>query len=144
MKTSALPLLSGVLLMKNQVMKNHAVCFFRKIKPVLSASVSFYAFGVLLFLGSGAKAASLNVGDPAPPFKPGKWIQGDPVTEFSRDKVYLLEFWATSCGPCVELIPHLNGIAKKYKDKGLVVIGQNIWDQDESKLESFIGGIVEQ
>jgi thiol-disulfide isomerase/thioredoxin len=83
-------------------------------------------------------AAPLKVGDLAPRLKPGQWLQGEPVTEFSKDKVYLVEFWATSCSPCVSSIPHLNEIANKYKDKGLVVIGQNVWENDESKLESFL------
>lgn len=41
-------------------------------------------------------------------------LEGQPV---------LLEFWATWCPPCRESIPHLNELYKKYKAKGLVIIG---------------------
>lgn len=84
------------------------------------------------------RAADLNVGNPAPKLQTGKWVQGDPVKEFDRDKIYLVEFWATWCGPCKVSIPHLNELHNKFKDKGLVVIGQNCWERDESLVKPFI------
>jgi thiol-disulfide isomerase/thioredoxin len=83
-------------------------------------------------------AATLAVGDPAPKLEPGKWMQGDLVKEFARGKAYLVEFWATWCGPCRESIPHLNEIHNKFKDKGLVIIGQDCMERDEDKVEPFI------
>jgi thiol-disulfide isomerase/thioredoxin/tetratricopeptide (TPR) repeat protein len=80
----------------------------------------------------------LKAGDPAPPLKNGKWVQGEPVTSFEPGKVYVVEFWATWCGPCVDAIPHLNDLQKKYADKGVVVIGQNVWEEDESLVEPFV------
>jgi hypothetical protein len=38
-----------------------------------------------------ASAASLNVGDPAPKLQTGKFVQGDPITEFSPGKAYIGE-----------------------------------------------------
>lgn len=84
------------------------------------------------------KEVTLKVGDPAPKLQTGKWVQGEPVTAFARDKVYLVEFWATWCGPCRQTIPHLNDLHTKFKDKGLVVIGQNVWERDESQVEPFV------
>ncbi len=80
----------------------------------------------------------LGVGDPAPKLTSGKWIQGEPVAEFAKDKVYLVEFWATWCGSCRTSIPHLNEIANKFKDRGLVVIGQNVWEQNPDKAKPFV------
>lgn len=51
-----------------------------------------------------------------------KWVKGTPVA-FEPDKVYVVEFWATWCGPCKVSIPHLTEIQKQYKDKGVTVIG---------------------
>jgi thiol-disulfide isomerase/thioredoxin len=85
-----------------------------------------------------ARAAALKVGDPAPKLQVGKWIQGEPVTAFSKNNAYIVEFWATWCGPCKESIPHLNEIANKYKSKGLVVIGQSIWEEDDKDVPKFV------
>ncbi|MFO1460886.1 MAG: redoxin family protein [Verrucomicrobiota bacterium] len=82
--------------------------------------------------------ATLGVGDAAPKLQPGKWIQGDPVQAFEPGKAYLVEFWATWCGPCRASIPHLNEIASKFKGQGLVVIGQDVWENDESLVEPFV------
>ena len=83
-------------------------------------------------------AAKLSVGDPAPKLQVGKWVQGEAVSGFEKDKAYIVEFWATWCGPCRTTIPHLNEIHKKFKDKGLVVIGQDVWEQDESEVPKFV------
>lgn len=80
----------------------------------------------------------LGIGDPAPKLKAGKFVQGEAVTEFAKDKAYIVEFWATWCGPCRSSIPHLNEIYTKFKDKGLVVIGQNVWERDESLVKPFV------
>lgn len=85
-----------------------------------------------------SNAATLNIGDPAPKLEVSKWVQGDAVTEFKPGTVYIVEFWATWCGPCRASIPHLNQVYLKFKDKGLVVIGQDVWEKDTTKVEPFL------
>ena len=80
--------------------------------------------------------AALKVGDPAPKLSPGEWVKGEPVKDFEGDKVYMIEFWATWCGPCIAAIPHINEIYRKNKDKGLVVIGQNL-GEDHATVKAF-------
>jgi thiol-disulfide isomerase/thioredoxin len=69
----------------------------------------------------------LNIGDPAPVLQSAKWLKGTPVPKFERGKLYVVEFWATWCGPCKENIPHLTEMAKKYKDR-VSIIGVDIWE----------------
>jgi len=83
-------------------------------------------------------APTLKIGDAAPKLAVSKWAQGEPVNGFESGTTYIVEFWATWCGPCKTSIPHLNEIHNKYKSKGLVVIGQDCSERDESKVGPFI------
>jgi thiol-disulfide isomerase/thioredoxin len=87
---------------------------------------------------SNAAEVTLKVGDPAPKLQQGKYIQGDPVAGFQKGTAYVVEFWATWCGPCRQSIPHLNEKYLSYKNKGLVVIGQDCWENDESLVAPFV------
>ncbi len=40
-----------------------------------------------------------------------------------KGKVVVLDFWATWCGPCLKLMPEIQGLHEKFKDRGAVVIG---------------------
>jgi thiol-disulfide isomerase/thioredoxin len=91
-----------------------------------------------LVLSASGAAPTLKVGDPAPKLQTGKWIQGEPINEFAAGKAYIVEFWATWCGPCRTSIPHLNEIATKFESKGLIVLGQNVWENDESAVAPFV------
>lgn len=85
-------------------------------------------------------AGKLGIGDTAPPLKVTKWVQGDEVKGFDKDKVYVVEFWATWCGPCIRAMPHLNELHDEYKGKGLVVIGLTSKDPNNSQkaVEEFV------
>jgi len=68
-----------------------------------------------------------------------KFVKGGPLDVsalINKGNVVLLEFWATWCPPCRTSIPHLTEIARKYKDKGLTVIG--ITNEDEQKTKAFV------
>ena len=83
-------------------------------------------------------AVTLNIGDPAPPLGSGRWLKGEPVVSFEPGKVYVVEFWATWCGPCIAAIPKITELQQKYADQGVIVIGQNVAEQDASRVEPFL------
>ncbi len=82
-----------------------------------------FIFIFFLFFSSPIFAnTSLDLGQPAPQLKVEKWLKGTPIEKFEPGRIYIVEFWATWCTPCVMNIPHLNEIAKKY-GKDITVIG---------------------
>jgi thiol-disulfide isomerase/thioredoxin len=78
---------------------------------------------------------ALKVGDKAPPLTPYKWVKGTPVTEFKKGQVYVVEFGATWCVPCVAAIPHLTALGKKYGDK-INVIGLFVMELNKEPKET--------
>ena len=82
--------------------------------------------------------AKLKIGDAAPALKVGEWVQGQPVESFAKGTVYVVEFWATWCGPCRQTIPHLDELHEELKDKGIVFIGQDCWERDVAKVKPFV------
>lgn len=70
-----------------------------------------------------AEMTFLTIGDKAPEFEISHWVKGKPVDSFEDGKVYVMEFWATWCGPCIASMPHLAEMQKKYKDYDVTIIG---------------------
>lgn len=66
------------------------------------------------------------VGKTVPSFSM-KSFDGKTITNVTlKGKPYILDFWATWCGPCKAASPAMQAIHAKYASKGLVVIGANM------------------
>lgn len=76
--------------------------------------------------------STLQVGDKAPPLSIAEWVKGEPITGFEKGKVYIVEFWATWCDPCIKGMPHLSELQRQYKSKGVTVIGVTAKDPNNS------------
>lgn len=83
-----------------------------------------------------AEPKPLLVGDRAPELHVEKWVKGDPITGFEKGNVYVVETWATWCGPCKVSIPHLTELQKKHPD--VKIIGVSMWESDFSRVEPFV------
>jgi len=90
-----------------------------------------------LSFGQGSQPNALAVGDAAPSMMVSKWVKGTPVKDFEKGKLYVVEFWATWCGPCKVSIPHLTELAKKFKDK-VDFVGVSVWETKQTDVEPFV------
>ena len=77
-----------------------------------------------------------QVGDPAAPLSVKAWIRGQPVQIKPGTNIYVVEFWAALSSASKDSIPKLNELQKKFKDKGVVVLG--IGDDPVDKLRQFV------
>lgn len=82
------------------------------------------------------KAQDLNVGDKAPALTVSKFVKGEPVEKFEPGKTYVVEFWATWCGPCRQTIPHLTELQKKHED--VTFIGVDVYEPDTEDVAPFV------
>ncbi|NLJ01558.1 MAG: TlpA family protein disulfide reductase, partial [Bacteroidales bacterium] len=45
-----------------------------------------------------------------------------PLLEKDNDTLYVVNFWATWCAPCIKEIPYFEQLSEKYRDKKLKVL----------------------
>ncbi len=83
----------------------------------------------------GGSNVTLAKGTAAPALSVASWIGGDPVSKFEPGKVYVVEFWATWCGPCVSNMPHLATLQSKYQDEVRFI---GVTDEDNETVQGFL------
>ena len=70
----------------------------------------------------------------APALNDVEWIEGSAIS-LEEDRVYVVEMWATWCGPCIEQMPHLNALQKEYGERLTVVA---ISDESTPVVKRFL------
>jgi thiol-disulfide isomerase/thioredoxin len=90
---------------------------------------------------SGDDSDLLTIGSLAPDLDIEHWVQdGDGkfshVTKFEKGQVYVVEFWATWCQPCISSMPHISELQQDYADKDVQII--SISDEDLETVEKFL------
>lgn len=87
---------------------------------------------------TGARAEAKTVGKPFPAMTLPKLNgKGSMKTTANKGKVVIYDFWASWCEPCKVELPALNELQKKYKSKGLVVVGVNM-DEKTEDAKAFL------
>jgi thiol-disulfide isomerase/thioredoxin len=105
------------------------------LRPFLIACFLFTTLASTL-LAADAKPKELLVGDAAPPLAVKEFVKGEPVKEIVKGKIYVIEFWATWCGPCIKAIPHVSSLQAKHKE--VVFIGVDVLESADDEVRAFV------
>ena len=112
-----------------------------------------YLFGFLALILFGcapqmdsamSKLASLPDLGPAPELTNATWLNVDAPLRLAnlRGKVVIVEMWTFGCINCQHVMPSLKEWHSKYKDAGLVIIGNHFpefsYEQDLENLKTAI------
>ncbi len=97
------------------------------------ATASALALWVPTVCMAGDDYDTLTIGDKAPTTEISHWLKGNPVAEFEDGNVYVMEFWATWCGPCKASIPHISELQEQYADYDVTFIGVS-----DEKLQTVV------
>ncbi|WP_250433935.1 TlpA disulfide reductase family protein [Hanstruepera flava] len=68
------------------------------------------------------------------------YVDIEPYLNIKDDNVYVVNFWATWCAPCVKELPFFEQLGKNFKDNNVkvVLISLDFPNHYESKLIPFI------
>lgn len=113
-----------------------------KLRPLIAATLV-----LALSVSASAESEVLTIGSTAPPLDVDHWFalgeaaEGEdpkppaPITAFESGQVYVVEFWATWCGPCIGAIPHVRALQEQYRDRGVTVV--SVSDEPLDTVEPF-------
>ena len=64
----------------------------------------------------------------------------EPLLNVKDDKVHVVNFWATWCGPCIKELPHFEKLGESYADKGveMLLVSLDFPNKYETKLRPFL------
>lgn len=64
----------------------------------------------------------------------------EPLLNINDDKIYVVNFWATWCAPCVKELPYFEALNQEYKSKNVevILVSLDFPKQYETKLMPFV------
>jgi thiol-disulfide isomerase/thioredoxin len=90
--------------------------------------------------------ALVKAGDAAPAFGVERFVKGEAIGTLEKGTVYVVEFWSTFCGPCVETVPELSRLQAQYRDQKVVIVGVDVWEDGKmdggtlKRVEAYVAG----
>jgi peroxiredoxin len=69
-----------------------------------------------------------------------KTLAGETINLRSLEgqKVVVVNFWATWCGPCRHEIPDFNNVYSRYRDRGVEMLGISVDQSPETEVPPFL------
>ena len=92
--------------------------------------------GLLVGLaGAPSARAAIKVGDKFPTLTDYQLEGALPAD--AADKVVLVDFWASWCGPCALSFPVMDELQKKYGPRGFIIIAVSV-NEKKSDMDEFL------
>jgi cytochrome c biogenesis protein CcmG/thiol:disulfide interchange protein DsbE len=91
--------------------------------------------GLVSTPGLRADDPALKVGESFPDLG-GFQLEGKLPAEL-KDKVLLVDFWASWCEPCRQSFPVMDDLLTKYGPRGLVIVAVSV-DEKDSDMQKFL------
>jgi thiol-disulfide isomerase/thioredoxin len=91
------------------------------------------------FINIYAQNGPIKIGQKAPSFKlkilnKDRFIKLDSISE---NRIVVIEFWATWCGPCIQAFPHIDSLKQKFSNAGVDFLSIT-YETNENKLNKFL------
>ena len=81
--------------------------------------------------GSSSGADSPLVGQPAPALELELLDGAKYKLADHKGKIVVMDFWATWCGPCLQSMPLVDGVAREFADRGVELVAVNMEESPE-------------
>jgi cytochrome c biogenesis protein CcmG, thiol:disulfide interchange protein DsbE len=98
--------------------------------------VSLVCVAAIVLTGCYARSKPADINIPAPEFTI-KDADHSVTLNHLRGQIVVLNFWATWCPPCVDEMPSLVALQKKFQGKGVTVLAVSV-DDDASDYHKFL------
>jgi thiol-disulfide isomerase/thioredoxin len=110
-----------------------------------SRSALSLLFASALVAQAPTQPEPLRIGSSAPAFQVSRTLKGKPHKALQKGQLYVVEFWATWCGPCRMSIPHLTELATKHAGK-VTFIGVDVWERPKTgeNLNQLVDAFVKE
>jgi thiol-disulfide isomerase/thioredoxin len=89
----------------------------------------------LIYVAFAQRGYTHLINQKAPPVNFQSALDKTPSPGFYKNKILVLDFWATWCAPCIASFPHINQLAQKMEKENIVFAA--ITDEPEQTVKAF-------
>jgi thiol-disulfide isomerase/thioredoxin len=107
-------------------------------KKYIVIAISLILTAIQATFAQQSQREYLDVGDSISVYPKVDWLKGSPVNTLEKSKIYIIDLWATWCKPCIAAMPHLNAMAAKFNNRGIIFIAQDVMEEDRQKVLDFL------